>query len=229
MKSKILGLLAVGLLAGPMAANAGLITFDLTYSGAPFGNSAVGSGSITFDDAILRIPGFLYNVTANALGVTAFSITVSDASAGNGTFGLSDVTNWIWDVGAELDLTQNLVGQAGFFDFNWCGFDFIGCVAPAPGGVNVFAISTNAETGDLLLLTSMSPRERPVPEPGTLALLGLGLLGLGLIGAARPRGYRRQIARQLSEVADVGADQGRPATTVPEGTAVEHSRSRASP
>ena len=37
MKHRILGLLAVGLLAGPMAANAALITFDLTYSGAHSG------------------------------------------------------------------------------------------------------------------------------------------------------------------------------------------------
>jgi len=177
MKHKVLGLLAVGMLAGPMAAYAALITFDLTYSGAPFGNSAVASGSITFDDAILPIPGFVINEPADVLGVTAFSITVSDASTGNGTFGLSDVTNWIWDVEAELDLTQNLVGQVAFFDFNWCGADFIGCVAPAPGGVNSFTIATDAETGDLLLLTSMSPRA--VAEPGTLALLGLGLASLG--------------------------------------------------
>ena len=174
--NKILGLLA-GVLAGPMAANAALITFDLTYSGAPFENSAVASGSITFDDAILPVPGDLVNATADVLGVTAFSITVSGASAGDGTFGLSDVTNWIWDVGSELDLTQNLVGQAAFFDFNWCAASFDGCVAPAPGGVDAFIIVTNAETGDPLLLTSMSPRA--VPEPARSAAR-LGLLGLGL-------------------------------------------------
>ena len=178
MNNGFFGLLAAELFAGPMAANAALITFDLTCSGAPFENSGVASGSITFDDVILPVPGFLINEPADVLGVTAFSITVSGASAGNGTFGLSDVTNWIWDVGAELDLAQNLVGQAAFFDFNWCGAAFFGCVAPAPGGVDSFTIATNAETGDLLLLTSMSPRA--VAEPGTLALLGLGPLGLGL-------------------------------------------------
>ena len=116
MKSQLLGLLSVGPLVGPMTANAALITFDLSYSGDRFGNAAVASGSITFDDAILPVPGGLTNVTAEVLGVTAFSIAVSGATAGNGTFGLRDATNWIWLVDRELDLTQNLVGQAAFFD-----------------------------------------------------------------------------------------------------------------
>jgi hypothetical protein len=55
----------------------------------------------------------------DVLGVTTFSIT-------------------------ELDLTQNLVGQAAFFDFNWCAFLFDGCVAPAPGGVDVFTIDVRS-------------------------------------------------------------------------------------
>jgi len=164
-----------------MTANAALMTFDLSYSGDPFGNAAVASGSITFDDAILPVPSRLTNVTAEVLGVTAFSIAISGASAGNGTFGLSHVTNWIWLVDPELDLTRNLVGQAAFFDFNWCAFFFDDCVAPAPGGVAAFIIRTDAETGDFLLLTSMSPRARPVTEPGTLALLGLVLFGLAVV------------------------------------------------
>src|SRR5262245_39405661 len=97
-------------------------TFELTYSGASFLNGAVATGSITFDGAILPNPGTLLNVSAAALGISAYSITVSGASSGNGTFGLANVNvnNWVWSATTLLNLNQNLVGQAGFNDFNWC-------------------------------------------------------------------------------------------------------------
>jgi len=158
-------------------AKATLITFDLSYSGQQFSNSATATGNITFDDTILPIPGALFNVTAATVGITAFNITVAGAAAGNGTFGLADVTNWIWSVGAGLNLSQELVGQAGFNDFNWCASGFVGCVPPAPGGIGQFVIAADAETGDQMLLVSMT--QQVVPEPATLALLGLGFAGLG--------------------------------------------------
>jgi hypothetical protein len=155
------------------AASATPITYTLSYSGSPFGNSATAVGTITLDDALLPNPGSQVNVTAATLGITDFSITVSGASSGNGTFGLAQVTNWIWIVSAPINLQQQLVGQAGFSDFNWCGFLFDGCTAPAPGGTSPFVISANAETGDLMQLVSMEPSA--IPEPTTIVLLGAGL------------------------------------------------------
>jgi hypothetical protein len=158
--------------------DAALISFNLSYSGAGFGNGATAVGTITFDDAVLPNPGSLANVPAASLGIDSFSITVTGASSGNGTFGLADVDNWVWILSAPLNLNAELVGQAGFSDFNWCAAGFIGCTAPAPGGIAAFTIQTNAETGDALGLVSMTP----VPEPVPVALVGIALVGLGLKG-----------------------------------------------
>jgi hypothetical protein len=115
------------------------------------------------------------NVDAAALGVTTFSVTVSGASAGNGTFGMSDVANWFWWSDTGLDVNMDLVGQFAFTGFGWCMFPADGCVSAAPRFVDLAEIVTNAGTGDHLHLVSM----KPVTEPGTLALLGLSLVGLG--------------------------------------------------
>lgn len=156
----------------PMS-RADIMTYNLSYSGSTFGNTATGTGSITLDTALLPNPGSAGNVPAATFGITAFSITVAGASAGNGTFGLADVTNWVWVSSAPLNFGAELVGQAGFDDFNWCANLFVGCVSPAPGGIGPFTIRANAETGDMMRLTSMTP----VPEPGSVALLGIALVG----------------------------------------------------
>ena len=171
------------------SSNASIITFDLHYSGAQFGNSAVATGTVAFDDAVLpNGPSNSANVLASFLGVVDWTLTVSGAGTGNGTFVLADLepvtgqaSGWIWVLNAPLDLTRELVGQAGFDDFNWCGFTS-SCGNPlAPGGIMPFTIATSGETGDALLLTSMAPSGR-VPAPSIVWLLGLGIATLGVRG-----------------------------------------------
>jgi hypothetical protein len=165
-------------------AHADILTFNLSYSGVSLGNNAVATGNISFDDTILSGgPISLGNVSAMTLGITDFSITISGASSGNGTFGLADQlgagqeNGWIWVLGAPIDLTTELVGQSGFNDFNWCAGS-LSCGNPlSPGGYQPFSIATSGETGDRLILTSMNSIS-PVPEPETYATL---LVGLGLI------------------------------------------------
>ena len=185
------------------AANATLIDFRLAWSGASFGNNATATGTITIDDAVLLNPsdGY-YQAEPALLGITAFSITVSGAAVGNGTFTLEDFNDFAWWTdGVALDLSQELIGQPttngvwgtsdasggcmseGCGDFNI----FPNQGSGAPGGTYFFEITTNEDpedgSGDRLLLTSFAPVQ--VAEPTALSLFGLGLLGLGL--AARRR------------------------------------------
>src|ERR1700691_2410264 len=101
--------LVLGLAAKSQAA---LETFDLAWSGASFGNSAMGTGTVTFDPSLLNNPG-----NNDPLNVTAFSITISGAtnSLDDGTFGLADYGGFLLDTGgATLNFSQQLIGQGGY-------------------------------------------------------------------------------------------------------------------
>jgi len=151
------------------AAQASLIDFDLEWSGADFGNTATASGTITIDDAVLFNPGFYMGPFAGS-GMSDFSVTISGANTGNGTFtsvggDFSSVAFESFNTG--VDFSTELVGQAVFGDFNV----FAAFGSGAPTGTFFFQFATNEGAGDTLVLTSMRPA---VPAPGTLALLGLG-------------------------------------------------------
>jgi hypothetical protein len=193
MKSTIKLALAMALVTAPilmpLPANANVITFDLSYSGASFQNSATGTGFISFDDTVLpNTATSLLNVSPATLGIVGFSITIANASSGDGTFGLSDFTaspnGWLWNLTAPLNLGADLVGQAGFSDFNWCAITASCGSATAPGGVAPFTIQTDGETEDKLLLTSMTAA---VPEPSTWAMMLLGFAGVSFMAYRRSR------------------------------------------
>jgi hypothetical protein len=118
------------------------------------------------------------------LGIVDFGITIANATIGNGSFELSDFSafpdGWIWYLLAPLDFSLDLVGQAGFLDFNWCAGSY-SCGNPsAPGGSSNFNITTNGESGETLVLTSMRVVSNQIPEPASLVLVGIGLAALAL-------------------------------------------------
>lgn len=157
---------------------ADLVTFDLTWAGLG-GSAASATGSITIDDAsgALSSPGFTdyYGAIAGS-AFSDFTITITDAASGNGTFTQAggDFFEVAFTTFGVLDLSQDLVGQANFYDFNV--FTSIG--AGAPKGTGLFKLSTSEGLGDQLVLTSMTVRAAAVVPLPSAAWAGLGLLGI---------------------------------------------------
>lgn len=205
------------------AAQASPITFNFTYSGANItppppalaspkypnapkaasGNSAVITGSVTFESTLLPNPGVL-DVNLPNPAVLALNVTVTGASAGNGTYGLSDFAGIVFNTGGgTLDFNQPLIGQptststwgalpssgeAG--DFNLFG---LGSPNSAPIGEDYFTLCTNGGSGDCTQLVSAinaaAASATPTPALSTWTLAALaGLLALaGFIGLRRHR------------------------------------------
>jgi|GEM_PF-2886205 len=183
------------------AAQAELITYDLEWSGINFENNATATGQVTLDTNLVPNPGFYSGEWAGS-GFSNFSITITDALTGNGTFSTAngDFSSVIWNVSNDggpglggggdpvdpIDLNTELMGQLGFSDFNV--FSTFGGEPAGPGGNpdapngwGPFVLLTGGfdnfaggpgPGGDLIELVSM----RPVPAPSSLALLGLSAM-----------------------------------------------------
>jgi hypothetical protein len=163
------------LLFGAVSPASAVVTvFNVAWSGASLGNSAVATGQISIDTDLLPNPGITALMSPI---VTALSLTVSGATSGNGTFGLADFGfGWIWDTGgATLNLATQLVGQSGWGYGGIGDFNLFASTSAAPNGFSPFILKTNGGDGDQIELTSFAAA---VPEPSRALLGVLGTLGL---------------------------------------------------
>ena len=196
MNKLLLAISATFLLNSTMA-QAAVETFNFTFSGAQFSNTAIANGFITFDTDNFVSNGFGgYSLNGQ---YTDLGVTVSGSNSGNGSFTNNDISLYIFSSPIALDFSRELVGQGsegtGFGPsfINGGDFNVFSFGGNAPKGTNNFTLTAASGFGEQMLLTSFAPASiaAPVPEADTSAML---LTGLGVLGFMARRRNKAKVA-----------------------------------
>jgi len=193
------------LLLGSGAAQAAPFTFEFdmpawtfTQDASIFGSSAV--LDLTFDNgAVTDLNQTYLNSDVTSVSITAVGGTFSDTwtpfTSNNFFTGLPGISFVSTDASgiATLDLLADPVGGNSINAFNDAGRFQLGIITPT-GGLTTFAVlDANFVAGILApqadgAFTGLKLTSTPtaVPEPGTLALMGLGIAGLGFALRRKP-------------------------------------------
>ena len=190
MKPKLLGLLAVGLMGGPMAAQA--VTLQINGDGILTGAADVNVGGVLYD--VQFLDGSCISLFAgcdNASDDFAFTNETDAVIAAQALLDQVFTDTTLGQFDSVVDLTNGCtnsgLGACGVdipYALGNIGVDVVDVVAvenffvESADRVGLFPSSPDFDTTPNPAFTYAVWSLASVPEPGTLALLSLGLLGL---------------------------------------------------